>query len=540
MAVVSVSADNTRVDDADAITGWSDIGGGQGSSAEASFPYQGTNLVNRKVTSSTGAGFYYDPTTDGGSAQDMTSATKPVWIVKAIVTDYGGLQTTNGLRVRIGSGTGAYYEYIIAGSNAKIAALDKYPAKGGLVLTAVDPNVAGYRDSTTGSPVLTAVDYFALVAAFSSSTAKSENVGLDAIDVGTGLTLVGGDGASTDGTFDDFLSNDEGTTNNRYGYVTETNGILNCFGMLTIGSATATEFSDSDSKLLFLDGYFDSGYSGITVDLQNASTAVTINNTIDSLGTDTVVDTRADFTVTGTSGSLTLGGTLTNFRNITLTSGVTVNSTADLEFKDMTTSTATITGATLRTNTASGVAAINDYSDTDLTGVNFIQAGSGHAIELTTTGTYNLDGIKFTGYGTTTGANDVPIYNNSGGFVTLNITNGGDTPAYRNGSGGIVVINNSVPVVVTVKDSSGTAIQGARVYLLTDSGGPAATGLTVLNGLSNASGIVQDLVYNYSSDQPVTGYIRKTSASPFYQQFNITGTITSSGFSLTATLVSDE
>lgn len=533
MAVVSVSTNNTRVEDAESATGWSSIGGGAGGSSEGSFPYQGSNLYNRKITSSTGAGFYYDPSTDGGSAQDMTATAKSTWLVKCIVTDYGGLQGINGVSIRIGSGTTAYYEYVIAGSNAKIVPLEEYPAKGGILIVPINPNISGYRDSTSGSPVLTAVDYFGMVAAFSSSTAKSENVGLDAIDLGTGLTLVGGDGVDTDGTFNDFLSADEGNTANRYGYVTAISGVLYCFGMLTIGTASAAGFTDSDSKVLFLDGYFDSGWSGVTVDLQNASTSVTIANTIDSLGTDTVTDTRADFTVTGNNGSLTLSGTLTNFRNVVLTSGCTV--TGDINCKDMTVSTATISGATIRTNSGSGVAVINDLSDTDIDDTLFIQEGLGHAIELTSSGTYTFDNLAFTGYGAN-GTNSAAIYNNSGGAVTINIINGGDTPTVRNGASASTTVNNTVTVKVTVIDAdTKSVVQGARVRLTKVSGGAV-----VLSGVTDVNGVVEDTGYSYTIDENIEGYVRKGTSTPLYRQSDVSGAITSSGFSSVVQMISDE
>lgn len=533
MAVVSVTADATRVTDAESATGWNNIGGGAGGAAEGSFPYQGNNLFNRKVTSSSGSGFYYN----GAAAQDMTATSTNTWLVKMIVTDYGGLQTANGLRPQIGTSTSAYYEYVIAGTSAKIATLEQYPPKGGLVIVPINPNVAGYRDSTTGSPNLASVDYFGTVAAFLSSTAKSENVGCDAIDLGTGLTVVGGDGGDPDATFQDFLDFDEGTSNNRYGFVTESNGVLFCFGTLTIGNATATVFNDSDSQVLFLDGYFDSGYAGVSVDLQNASTVVTIANTINSLGTDTVVDTRADFTVSGTSGTLSLTGGLLNHRNITLTSACTVSGV--LEFEDLTTSTATISGATLRTRSASGVAAINDYSATDLTGCSFEQIGSGHAIEITSAGTYSLDALQFTGFGAD-GTNSAAIYNNSGGAVTLNIINGGDTPTFRNGAGASTTVNNTVTVGVTVVDLSGTPIENARVLILAGAGGDLTEGATILSGLTDASGRLESTGFNYTNTQAITGRVRKASGSPYYKTSNIIGTIGANGFDATIQMLGDE
>jgi len=139
----------------------------------------------------------------------MTAAGNETWMVKCMVSDYNGLDATDGVLVRIGSGTGDYYAFILAGSDSPTTNFSAYRAIGGLLVIPVDPNEnATYNDTVkdAGTPSLTAVDYFALVAAFSSPSAKNENVGLDAIDIGTGLYLVGGDGGDADGVWQDFVA----------------------------------------------------------------------------------------------------------------------------------------------------------------------------------------------------------------------------------------------------------------------------------------------------------------------------------------------
>lgn len=514
MAVVSVSADNFRLEDAEAAGGYANIGGGPSGAAEGSFPYQGSNLFNRKVTSSSGAGFYYDPTTDGKSAQDMTTAARRTMIAKMIVTDYGGLQPTNGCRIQIGSGTSAYYVYQIAGTLAKIAALQKYPDKGGVVIVAIDPNIAGYRDgSGSGSPVLTAVDYFGCVAAFASSTAKSENVGLDAIDLGEGLTLVGGDGGDTDGDFTDFLDFDEGTIGNRFGFVTQVNGVLFCMGTLRIGNGiTAAGFTDNATKVIFVDSLFNSGWSRVLVDLTSASSVVTLGNTIDSLGTDTVVDTRADLTVTGVLGTLAITGTIGNFRNAILNSRVTL--TGELGVKDLTQGGATIDGARIRTNALSGVASINDFTAADVSNTEFVQAGAGHAIELVLPGTYNLDNLRFTGYGAN-GSNAAAIYNNSGGLATINISGGGDTPTVRDGAGVTTIINNTKSVTIN------NVPAGAEWRLYEDSGVNGELGTVELDGAESHVGGVITYAYNYTADDDLVLQVLAPGFEEYQNYFTI-------------------
>lgn len=93
----------------------------------------------------------------------------------------------------------------------------------------------------------------------------------------------------------------------------------------------------------------------------------------------------------------------------------------------------------------------------------FISSGTGHAIEITTPGTYTFTGNMFTGYGTT-GTTNAAIYNNSGGAVTLNISGGGSSPTYRNGTSATTNIVASATVTLTGL-VAGTEV---RAYLGTD------------------------------------------------------------------------
>lgn len=85
-----------------------------------------------------------------------------------------------------------------------------------------------------------------------------------------------------------------------------------------------------------------------------------------------------------------------------------------------------------------------------------------------------------------------------------------------------------------------------NTFTYTVSGTPAtpATGTItaaseIMNGLTNASGILQDTSFNYTNPQPVTGVVRKGTATPYYQTGAISGSITTSGFSQTVLLIRD-
>ena len=90
-------------------------------------------------------------------------------------------------------------------------------------------------------------------------------------------------------------------------------------------------------------------------------------------------------------------------------------------------------------------------------------------------------------------------------------------------------------------------VTGTNAYTYTVSGSPAtpATGTitgtaVIIKGLTNASGIVSN-TRSYGSDQPIVGWARKSSGSPYYRTGAIAGDISSSaGLSVTVQLATDE
>ncbi len=481
MTAVSVTAQNTRLDDAENATQWGNIGGGAGGALETDFVYQGSNCFARKGgTAQRGIFMSDDVDSDLSGAGSFETV-----LLKFICTTPGllDLLSVPGMRLEIGSGSvpatpsGDFHFYDVQGS-------DTYPLSASWLVIAIDPNIASHRSGTTGTPDLTLVDYFGL-RYDQIGTSKAANQAMDAVDIGNGLTLVGGDGADPDGVWQDFLDHDEGTAANRFGYARSNEGIFFILGMMVIGSATATVFNDEAVTVIFVDGLFAAGWEGITVDLASATTDVDfVDSTFIGNGTEAGEDTRPVLTVTGTSGACdVLNCVFDNFADLTLTSAVTlqdstIKNSESIQQNGAVINNCIIFGAT----TADGVAFIisDDPGLIDLCDFTF---SDGHAIEITATGTYEMDGNVYTGYGAD-GTNDAAIYNNSGGLVTLNITNGAN-PTIRNGAGASTVLNNNITATVTVNDEAGAAIVGAQVSVRLDSDNSE-----ILGGATNGSGVV--------------------------------------------------
>lgn len=443
MTAVSVSAQNTRLDDAEATTDWGIIGGGPGGALETDFKYQGSNCFARKGATAL-RGIFLSDNVDS----DLSGAgTYETVMFKFICTTPGllDLLSVPGMALRVGSGSITatpstdYHFYDVEGN-------ETYPIDKSWLVLAIDPNIASHRSGTVGTPDLTLVDFYALVVD-QTGTSKAANYALDAVDIGAGLTLIGGDGADTDGVWQDFSDADWGTAANRYGYVRENEGVFLVYGKLKVGTATATVFNDSGQDLIFPAGLFAAGFSSIEVDLANATTDVDfITTKFTGKGTKAGEDDRPDFTVLGTAGTFDADRcTWENHRTLTLTNAATlltctVSNSEKIVQASGILDDCTIFGAT----NADGAAFIEADNLANIKNCNFTFS-DGHAIEIDTIGTYSFIGNKFSGYGAG-GTNDAAIFNDSGGLVTINVSGGGDTPTIRNGSGASTVVNSTVTV----------------------------------------------------------------------------------------------
>ena len=528
MTVVVISADNTRVEDGEAVTGWASIGSGPGGSSEGSFFYENAKLFNRKVTSGTGAGFFYTPTNDSGSAQDMTAAAKAHMMVKLIVTDFGGLQPTDGIVLRIGSDGSNYYGFILAGTDSPLAALAKYKPVGGFLIVPVNPNEnSTYNDvnEDAGSPNLALVDYFALIAKFATASAKSENVGLDAIDLGTGLYLVSGEGADPDGTYQMYATFDEDTITNRFGYArfAEGGGLL-FFGTMRVGEnaggAVETVFTDSASVITFPDAMYGAGFCGVRHNLGNANTIINDGCLLVSDGGTVGVDRRADYIVVNTNGVHTFFGQLRNFRNVALTSACTVNGGADISCADLDQSNSDISDCKIRTTALTSIATLTNPDFTKLANIDFIQEGAGHALEIDTASTYTFDNLRLAGYGADAGDDAALDITASTGTVTINVINGGDTPTFKT-AGATVVINNTKTVQITTRDAkTGDLVATAFVAVEAAAGGDLPANVTVTISRTGSVASVAHTAHGMVNGQNVV--IRKADQQEYNGVFTIT------------------
>jgi len=147
-------------------------------------------------------------------------------------------------------------------------------------------------------------------------------------------------------------------------------------------------------------------------------------------------------------------------------------------------------------------------------------ASTGHAIRITTPGTYSIYGLVFNSFGSDE-TNSAAIFNDSGGAVTLTVYGGGSTPTVRNGTGAsTTVIAGLVDVTVIVKDISGANIQDARVLVLAAAGGPMPYDATVTITNSGTTATVSHTTHGMATNDKVQ--IKGASLSANNGVFSIT------------------
>jgi len=411
--------------------------------------------------------------------------------------------------------------------------------------------------TTTGNPSqLSGVDAIgARWKILNSIKGASDNAYFDAITIGSGYRLTLGDAGSAEGTFANFVTYEENSSN-RFGGLISRSGILFVQCKLYIGAAsgaTNTEFIDDGFTVVWVDArtatqsavadtfyelLLQKGTGSTTVALSNgtlraAGTAEVYLNLVGSTSatlTNIVVDRARLIDLDGAvswiggqisnSGKTDLGGqpTLEEINYVSPTDGFAfeINATNEL---------------------------------TNVSNISFNGAGTGGSgnsavyINITGAGPFTLDFDGFTYANRVAGSHDIVIAANSNADYTINITNGSDPTVNNLGSGSVTKVLNPVALTITVRDiDTGALITSQDVNILVEAstGGPMTAGDDIIKGFTNASGVISD-TRSYASDQPITGWARKGTGSPYYAQSKISGTINKdNGLSLTILMVRDD
>jgi len=454
-------------------TGWTALGGGASglpTAGETDYYVQGSTCMSKGAWTNALKGMIY--ANGGGTPANFTVPTSGVVLAWGYYSAPASLSNKagGGLRIVIGSGTGAYYHYYVGGSDT--LTFESW------VPYVVDPNTAT-ADTTTGAPSGTE-GYVGILANLPTTAGptKGNPIAIDAIRYGRHtLTYTLGDGAPNYNTF--ALAEATANSNtNRWGNIEYNKGVYLVQGFHSFGSSgTAVDFRDSN-KVLFIraSGGNNGGNDAVATaynrfEILNASSNVSWTNiSLSALGT------RARGVFVHTAGTLTLDSCqFTDMDTFSFLAAASVTDTVFRRCNAVTAPGTNLVGSQIRTPTvaadASGLV-WNVATDTDgkLDDMVFTKGTNAHhAIELGTTSptTVTLRGLTFTGFNASNAQNDSTIYvKRTTGTVTINLVGCSGNISYKTDGATVVLVTDPVTLSVHVQDANtGSPISGARVWV---------------------------------------------------------------------------
>lgn len=489
-------------------------------------------------------------------------------------------QAANGFGICLSSGTPTASNY----SLFTYYGSDNYA--GGWVRMILDPTKT--RSGGAGTLNTSNITHIGVFADVGGTTARFDNLILDACDVGNGLIITG---TSTLGLFNELLTNE---ATQRYGVVrslNDSNSAVEIAGTLTLGdtSATASTITDEDSKIFAAEPIY---YQGAEVNaVPNTFAAINVvggsgtnslslgqpvsttggRNGISIVGNDSYtfgIDFSDGNVETGNwygcsfenlSGSLTFDAASHNFKGNSISgcagfTFVTGSEAVDCAFVNSAqitlSGTAALTSCVITESSAASAVTTTELEN--LSNCSFTKGATGHAVELTSIGDGSMNwDCLLSGYDTgstgspitPTSTGDEAIFVNVGsGTLTINVQDGASIPSIRSAGATVNVVAGQRTFTITVKDiDTDAALQNARVYVTAAAGGGLAEGTVIIDKvLTNASGQVSD-TRSYSGNQPYVGNIRLASLGTYYKATSISGTISSSAdTSINVSLIPDD
>lgn len=490
-------------------------------------------------------------------------------------------QAANGFGICLSSGTPTASNY----SLFTYYGSDNYA--GGWVRMILDPTKT--RSGGAGTLNTSNITHIGVFADVGGTTARFDNLIIDACDVGNGLIVTG---TSTLGLFNELLTNE---ATQRYGVIralNDSNTSIEIAGTVTLGDTTAaaSTITDEDSKIFAAEPlYYQGGvvdavpltFAGINVVGGSGTNSLSLGQPVSTTGgrngISIVGNDSYNFGIDFSDGNVETGnwygcsfenltGTLSfdaaahNFKGNSISgcagfSFVTGSEAVDCAFVNSglitLNGTAALTSCVVTESSATSAVTTNDLAN--LSSCSFTKgANTSHAVELTSIGggsmnwTCQLNNYVSgsTGSPVTAGTSgNEAIYVNVGsGTLTINVSDGAAIPSIRSAGATVNVVAGQRTFTVTVKNiDTNTALENARVYVTAAAGGGLSEGTVIIDKvLTNASGQVSD-IRSYGSDQPYTGTVRLASLGNYYKATTISGTISSStNTSINVSLIPDD
>lgn len=493
MAVASYTSDLTLINNAETGT-WAELtgytGGGAPAVNDTDYYIQGSGCTTQSTGGKTGltVGMAHDYGSDLGPS----FATGDCMFIWSVFLGGNSIDTwaNGGIRLGVGSANGSMNMWKAVGSD-----YGRNPY-GGWQNIAIDPTFT--PDYVIGTPTAGVYQWFGSLLNMVAAVGKGNLHAVDALQYGRGAFIVEfGDVTNGYATVAGMAAINDNQTN-RWGLMQSGAGSYLWKGLWSLGSVTnAVDFRDSN-RTIVVDDTPRTYASFNRIEVNNATSRVD----------------WAGFTLSAPQASP--AGTVLAKGEFEAVANATINKDTCV-FNDMSTfiyqSNSTIIGSTYRrcglvtqggatfTNClftgSTSTPAILVNNVTLVTESTFVSTGTGHAMEISTTGTYTWIGNTFSGYGTT-GTTDAVIFNNSGGLVTINVS-GGDTPTYRNGTNATTVVQVSFTLTLTAIPS-GVNVTIVNSSTRTELQHSTSTGADIL--YSHGGGETVDILLNSLSYDP--------------------------------------
>jgi len=447
-----------------------------------------SNATCELFTTTLGAGAPYDFSSGGAEEGDHLI----MWF-----NTKSPINATAGIRITVGDSAGTPDR-----AHWNVQPVGLY--KGGFITKVINPE-ADFSSIQTGTwtvggnpAQLTNIDQVGgTIQTTTTIMGSFNNIQIDQITIGTGIRVDAGTGG-TPNTFETVRAVDEDT--NFWGWMSSFAGAFVMKGGLFIGPATGSAtsvFTDSNFSIIFAEENVAPGF--YVIDARGGATTVTW--TLGSISAANPAVARWDLVVNHVDTVFSdTNSVFSGYAAILLAAGDSLSGTTFIDG---------VLLSVAASATADGITVLNPANPTNVGAVAMTELGgltnstiefgtAGHGIHLLlNTGDHDLDNVQFVGgYGGTPGSNlvaetgsaDAMIVNDTGGFVTLTILNGGTLPSIRNGVGATTQVNQEVQVTFTgMKDNT-----EVRVY-------NSSTGAEVAGIEDVTSGTTDDRFFAFSA-----------------------------------------
>ncbi|HBP51406.1 TPA: hypothetical protein DD455_03690 [Candidatus Shapirobacteria bacterium] len=510
---ITVTPNMTDVSMCESTTGWA--GGIANLLLQSTAYIQGTYSLAAWINNTTSAVEYYTI-----SATSLVGQHVYVWMLCNGRVD---TKANGGYRIVLYTDASNYATFYVGGN-------DTHGNGWNLLCCSADATpTAQVGTFNPASVTMIGIQFKTITTATKQGQTYIQNCFWDAVRYGSGLTITSG---ATDAiSMEDIFAVDDDVTY-KYGVVQKSYGSYIIQGKLIFGGtgSESIDFVDSNQIVIFPDNPLVSDtFYGFVVQAGSGTTNFTLGVKSGTVGTSGCI-----FKAPGTKTyDLNLGNNNNNkvqlygssFVNAGLVTLPLSGANREVLNCSFNTSDGVIVSTCLMLNSniisADDEGVLLSNTSHQMSDSNFID--NPNAIRIDTAGEYDLDNVKFFG-------NTVDIDNTSGGAVVINCTNGSN-PSTETGDTTIV---NAVTVSVLVVDVTNTPINTAQVAIYKTSDKSE-----LLNTDTDANGLVQT-TFNYLTDTNIYFRIRKSSTGGTkYVPVSSSGTITSTGFSSTITLLQD-